>query len=177
MSPQPPAASPECEVVIGISSEPSVVKLRLSGIPDGAEPTDRIFRELATNGIVPRSIARHAEGGFVTVTLVADAEAVPAFAPLLSRLRDAGLVRDAAFGPPSAPVSVIGSRLTAKLSIAARMFRALSREGIDSECISTSEARVWCLVTDTERQRALGALQAEFVEELAQLRRDLDQGV
>ena len=163
--------------VIGISSEPSVVTLRLSGIPGGAEPTERIFRALADGGIVPRSIARQSDQDRVTLTLVVDADAPPAVAPLLPRLRDAGLVRDAAFGRPSAPVSVIGARLTAKLSIAARMFRALSRAGVDSECINTSETRVWCLVTDEDRQRALGALHAEFVEELAQLQRGLDHVV
>jgi aspartate kinase len=173
-SDKPRATSHESSDVIGISSDPSVVKLRLAGIPAGAEPTDRVFRELAASGIVPRSIARQAEDGSVTLTIVVDADAQGAFASLLPRLQDAGLVRDASFGPPSAPVSVIGSRLTAKPSIAARIFRALSHEGIDSECVGTSEARVWCLVSDADRHRALGALQAEFVEELAQLRRGLD---
>ena len=50
------------------------------------------------------------------------------------------------------------------------MFRALSREGINSECLTASDARIWCLVRDDDRQRALGALQEEFVEELARLK-------
>jgi aspartate kinase len=170
---QPRGAS-ESGDVIGISSDPSVVTLRLAGIPAGAEPTDRILGELAAVGIVPRSIARRTEDGGVVLTIVVDADAQRECARLLPRFQDSGLVAGAFFGPPRAPVSVIGSRLTAKPSIAARMFRALSHEGIDSECIGTSEARVWCLVSDADRHRALGALQAEFVEELAQLQRGQD---
>ena len=134
------------ESIVGISSEPSVVPLRLVGLAAGPESLDAVLRALADADVQLRSIVRTDD-----------------------QLRDDGVIRDAAVGPQAAPVSVVGSRLHERLAIAARMFRALSREGINSECLSTSEARIWCLVGDSDRQRALGALREEFVEELSWL--------
>ncbi len=153
-------------MVVGISSEPSVVSLRLEGVPDGPEPLDRILRELARASVDLRSIERTND----RLALLVAADALPALPGLVARLREGGVVQDAAIGTAATPVSVLGSRLNARLTIATRMFRALSREGINSEWLTTSEARISCLVGDGDRLRALGALQAEFVEELEHLR-------
>jgi aspartate kinase len=153
-------------MVVGISSEPNVVSLRLAGVADGPEPLDRILRELARASVDLRSIARTND----RLALLVAADALPALPGLVARLRDAGVVDDAAIGSTATPVSVVGSRLNARLTIATRMFRALSREGINSEWLTTSEARISCLVGDGDRSRALHALQAEFLEELEQLK-------
>lgn len=149
--------------VVGISSEPSVVPLRLFGVGDGPEPLDAVLRALADAGVDLRSITRTPDQLMLLVT----ASSLPSLTLLVTRLREAGTVRDATIGAEATPVSVVGAHMNARLAIAARMFRALSREGINSECLSTSEARIWCLVGDGDRQRALGALHEEFAEELA----------
>lgn len=153
-------------MVVGISSEPSVVSLRLVGVPAGPEPLDQILRELAHASVGLRSIERTHD----RLALLVAADALPALPGLVGRLRDAGIVHDAAIGSAATPVSVVGSRLNARLTIATRMFRALSREGINSEWLTTSEARISCLVGDGDRSRALDALQAEFLAELEYLR-------
>lgn len=154
------------ESIVGISSEPSVVPLRLVGLAGGAQELDAIFGALADAGVELRSIMRSDD----QLSLLVGADSLPALPHLIARLQDAGVIRGGAVGRQVAPVSVVGSRLHERLAIAARMFRALSREGINSECLSTSEARIWCLVGDGDRQRALGALHEEFVEELRWLR-------
>jgi aspartate kinase len=160
--------------VVGISSEPSVVPLRLSGVPDAPGSIQRILQELARANVDLRSIAR-TEGQSYALLVAADD--VPALGPVLARLQDEGVVGRADLGSTATPVAVIGSRLTARLSIAARMFRALSREGINSESLSTSDARIWCLVADADRQRALVALHDEFVDELGHLRDGLNHTI
>jgi aspartate kinase len=153
-------------MVVGISSEPSVVSLRLVGVPDGPEPLDRILSELAQASVDLRSIERTHD----RLALLVAADALPALPEFVTRLRAAGIVHDAVIGSAATPVSVVGSRLNARLTIATRMFRALSREGINSEWLTTSEARISCLVGDGDRSRALHALQAEFLEELEYLK-------
>ena len=153
------------ESIVGISSEPSVVPLRLFGLVAGSESLDAVLRALAEADVQLRSIVRTDD----QLSLLVDASGLPALPRLIAALRDDGVIRDGAIGPQATPVSVVGSRLHERLAIAARMFRALSREGINSECLNTSEARIWCLVGDGDRQRALGALRDEFVEELAWL--------
>jgi aspartate kinase len=149
-------------VVVGIGSEPSVVSLRLAGVPEGPEPLARILRELADASVDLRSISRTND----RLALLVAADALGVLPRIVARLREAGMADDAVIGAAAAPVSVVGSRLNSRLNIATRMFRALSREGINSEWLTTSETRIWCLVGDDDRLRALGALQAEFVEEL-----------
>ena len=153
------------ESIVGISSEPSVVPLRLVGLAAGSESLDAVLRALADADVELRSIVRSDD----QLALLIDASGLPSLPRLIAALRAGGVIREAAIGPQAAPVSVVGSRLHERLAIAARMFRALSREGINSECLSTSEARIWCLVGDADRQRALGALREEFVEELSWL--------
>jgi aspartate kinase len=153
------------ESIVGISSEPSVVPLRLAGLAAGPESLDAVLRALADADMQLRSIVRTDD----QLALLVDASSLSSLSSLIAGLRDDGVIRDAAIGPQAAPVSVVGSRLHERLAIAARMFRALSREGINSECLNTSEARIWCLVGDSDRQRALGALREEFVEELSWL--------
>ncbi len=148
--------------ILGISSEPNVVPLRLSGVDDGPESLAAVLEALARERIELRSIVRTADH----LSILVPATSLASLSSVIHRLRHDGVVRDGMIGPEAAPVSVVGSHLNARLAIAARMFRALSREGINSECLNTSEARIWCLVGDSDRQRAMGALHEEFVEEL-----------
>src|SRR5262245_29137500 len=111
------------EPIVGISSEPSVVPLRLIGIGDGVEPLDSVLRALADAGVELRSIVRTQD----QLALLVSAASLPALPLLVARLSDSGVIREAVVGPQATPVAVVGSRLTARLAIAARMFRALSR--------------------------------------------------
>ena len=149
-------------VILGISSEPSVVPLRLFGVDDRPESLEAVLSALAIDGIELRSIVRTTDH----LSILIPAASLPLLPSLIERLRIGGVVSAGVIGGEAAPVSVIGSRLNARITIAARMFRALSREGINSECLNTSEARIWCLVGDADRQRAIGALHEEFVDEL-----------
>src|SRR6476469_5619425 len=113
-----------CESIVGISSEPSVVPLRLQGLAAGPESLDAVLRGLAGADVELRSIVRSND----QLSLLVDAAGLPSLPPLIARLRDDGVIREGAIGPQAAPVSVVGSRLHERLAIAARMFRALSRE-------------------------------------------------
>jgi aspartate kinase len=154
------------ESVVGISSEPSVVTLRLSGVGDGPDAIEEVLRALGDARVDLRSITRSRD----QVLLLVGVGCRPELPGIVARLRDANVIRSASIGPEATPVSVVGAHLNARLAIAARMFRALSREGINADCLTTSEARIWCLVGGGDCQRALGALHEEFVEELAWLK-------
>lgn len=147
--------------ILGISSEPNVVPLRFVGLSRDALVLARVLGMLAEARIELRSIVRSDD----QLSLLVTEGAVP-LASVAAQLRGDGIARAVVVGSPVAPVAVLGSHLRERSAIAARVFRALSREGINSECLSTSEARIWCLVGDADRQRALGALRDEFVEEL-----------
>jgi aspartate kinase len=54
-----------------------------------------------------------------------------------------------------AKVSVVGAGLMDQPDIAARMFSALGRAGINIKMIATSEIRISCVVSDKEAERAV----------------------
>ena len=61
-----------------------------------------------------------------------------------------------------AKVSLVGVGMRSHSGIAARMFLALSREGINIMMISTSEIKVSCVVEEKYLELALRALHNEF---------------
>lgn len=54
-----------------------------------------------------------------------------------------------------AKVSIVGAGLMDQPDVAARMFAALGREGINIKMISTSEIRISCIVSDHDAERAV----------------------
>jgi aspartate kinase len=61
-----------------------------------------------------------------------------------------------------AKVSIVGVGMRTHSGVAARMFKTLSREGINIQAISTSEIRVSCLIAPRYAELAVRALHSEF---------------
>ncbi len=59
-------------------------------------------------------------------------------------------------------VSIVGSNMIYQSGIAARMFSALARSGINIEMIATSEIKVSCVVHDNQAEQALKVIHQEF---------------
>ena len=61
-----------------------------------------------------------------------------------------------------AKVSIVGVGMRSHSGVAARMFQALSREGINIQMISTSEIAVSCVIEDKYTELAVRALHDAF---------------
>ena len=61
-----------------------------------------------------------------------------------------------------AKVSLVGAGMKSELGIAARMFRILSKHGINIEMISTSPIRISCVVSGDDVGAAVAALHDGF---------------
>ncbi|MBL8936968.1 MAG: ACT domain-containing protein, partial [Archangium sp.] len=61
-----------------------------------------------------------------------------------------------------AKVSIVGVGMRNHSGVAARMFRTLSKEGINIMAISTSEIRVSCVIPSKYAELAVRALHTEF---------------
>jgi aspartate kinase len=61
-----------------------------------------------------------------------------------------------------AKVSIVGVGMRTHSGVAARMFKTLSREGVNILAISTSEIRVSCLIPADYAELAVRALHTEF---------------
>ena len=70
-----------------------------------------------------------------------------------------------------AEISIVGSGIASTPGVAARMFKALAKQGINIDLISSSEVRITCVIDEKRIPDAARALHQEF--KLEKLRRGL----
>ena len=61
-----------------------------------------------------------------------------------------------------AKIAIVGSRIASTPGLAARMFTALAKVGVNIDCISTSEMKVSCVIGCDDLDQAVRAVHAEF---------------
>lgn len=66
------------------------------------------------------------------------------------------------YGEGVAKVSIVGAGMVSNPGVAAEMFEALFKEGINIDMISTSEIKVSCIIRDEDAKKAVKALHKKF---------------
>lgn len=137
--------------VRGIAHDTDVAKITVRQVPDHPGIAADIFEPLAAAGVSVDTIVQNAsEQNLTDLTFtiarkdLKRAESV--MNDVIARVGAAGYAADANLGK----VSIVGVGIQTAQGYAARMFRALSANGINIEMISTSEIRLTCII-DAER--------------------------
>jgi len=73
-----------------------------------------------------------------------------------------GLAKEGMVETGVATIAIIGSRLAATPGLAGRMFAALARQGINVDCISSSEMTVSCVIAADQVAQGVRAVHSEF---------------
>ena len=138
------------------------VKIALLQIPDRPGIASQLFASLAEQGINVDLI----------IQAVQETEGVNdiAFTIPQNQLRFAELVaRSLEIGASSvtvdsnvAKISIIGVGMIGRPGVAAQMFTALAKAGINIQMISTSEIKISCVIAATDGEAAIAALQETF---------------
>ena len=157
------AESMERAAVVGVSGDRKITKISLLNVPDEPGIAARVFQRLAEEEINIRLIiqsaaAQHRAG----ITFIVDADSTDKVEKLIPRWKADGIASDVEIERNVAKISVVGSRLSSTPGLAARMFAALGREGINIDCISSSEMKVACVVADEHLDRGVRAVHDEF---------------
>jgi aspartate kinase len=156
--------------ITGVTGDAKIGRVALTRVLDVPGVAARISRSLADAGIAIRLIIQginHDRTNDVSL-IVAQDEAARAGEILQQIAREVGAAQ-VRVNTDVAKVSVIGSGVASTLGVAARMFEALAREGINIDLISTSEVRIACIIKQDQLQTALRAIHKEF--DLANLER------
>lgn len=152
--------------VVGVSSDKKIAKVTLLGVPDQPGLAARVFQDLAAAEISVRLIIQSASSeGRGRITFVLDEEYAAPAAPIVDRWKAEGLAQEALVEHNVAKISIVGSRLASTPGLAARMFAALAREGINIDCISSSEMKVACVIGGEHADQAVRAVHQEFFPE------------
>ena len=156
----------EQAAVVGVSSDKKITKITLLDVPDRPGLAAQVFQELASEDISVRLIIQSASSeGRGRITFVLDEEYADRVPRLIDHWKAEGVASEGTIEHNVAKISIVGSRLASTPGLAARMFSALAREGINIDCISSSEMKIACVIAAEHVDRAVRAVHGEFFPE------------
>ena len=149
--------------VRSIAHDLDVAKITVVGVPDRPGIAAAIFEPLAKANISVDTIVQNASINNITdlTFTVAKSQlrkAMEVVKPICQSIGAGECVSDAKLGK----VSVIGTGMQNTPGFAARMFSALSEQGINIQLISTSEIRITCIIDEARVKDAVKALHRAF---------------
>ena len=149
--------------VRSLAHDLDVAKITVVGVPDRPGISAAIFQPLARAGISVDTIVQNASINNITdltftVAKSDVAKAMEVVEPIAKSIGARECVSDSRLGK----VSIIGTGMQNTPGYAARMFGALSEQGINIQLITTSEIRITCIINDTEVKDAVRALHRAF---------------
>jgi aspartate kinase len=143
--------------VSGVTVDRDQARLAILKVPDRPGIAGEIFGELAEHHVSVDMIiqAFHEERSVNDITFTVKRSdlgtARKALEDAAARTGAEGVLAD----EDVAKVSIVGAGLMDQPDIAARMFSALGRAGINIKMIATSEIRISCVISDQEAERAV----------------------
>jgi aspartate kinase len=154
--------------VRGIAHDLNVAKVTVVGVPDQPGIASAIFEPLAKANISVDTIVQNASINNITdltfTVARSDLEkAMSLVRPIAKSIRAKECVSDSTL----AKVSIIGTGMLNTPGYAANMFRALSKQGINIQLITTSEIRITCIIGEDRVTDALKTLHKAFELEQA----------
>jgi aspartate kinase len=153
----------ESVVVTGVTYDRSQAKVSILRVPDRPGIAAQVFSAVAEHGIVVdmivQNISRDGDTDISFTLPRTDRDrAVRTLSEVARRIGAEGVIADERI----AKVSIVGVGMRSHSGVAARMFGALSAEGVNIQMISTSEIAVSCVIEDKYTEPAVRALHDAF---------------
>lgn len=163
-----PLANPRGPEVRGAALDLKQARVAIRHVPDRPGMAAKIFQLLANHSVSVDMIIQSQRCRLVNgqatrdiAFTVSQADAQTAKAVVESAAADQGL-GDVTVDEDIAKVSVVGTGMIYAPGVAARMFKALSQQGINLQMIATSEIKISCVVAEAEGVTALRAVHSAF---------------
>jgi len=154
--------------VSGITHDLNVAKITVVGVPDRPGVASSIFEPLAEAGISVDTIVQNASIENITdLTFTIAKGDLAKTMKVVKPIAESIGARQCASDSKLGKVSVIGTGMQNTPGFAARMFSALSQQGINIQLITTSEIRITCIIDEARVNEAVRALHTAFELEQA----------
>ena len=150
-------------LVTAVTHDRNVAKIAATGLVDRPGIAHTLFRAIADRHVNVNLIIQsvpQAQGADISFT-VARTDMAAAVEAARSVAEEIG-ARDILSDEGVAMVSIVGAGMITNPGVAAKMFAALARGGINIELIGTSEIKISCVVRAGDVERAVRALHSEF---------------
>jgi aspartate kinase len=150
-------------VVSGVTYDKNQAKITITGVPDQPGIAARLFGVIAEAGVVVDMILQNvSQEGLTDISFtVPKGDARKAVEIARKIAREIG-ARDVQMKEEIAKVSIVGVGMRTHSGVAAQMFAALSKEGINIMMISTSEIKISCVIDAKYTELAVRALHDAF---------------
>jgi aspartate kinase len=153
----------EKESVRAVTCNTKEAKITISGVEDKPGIASRIFSSLADANIVVDMIIQNASAdGKTDISFTLPEVDLPKGLEICGKFRDHFEAREISGASDIAKVSIIGLGMRSHSGVAAKMFSALSKEGINIEMISTSEIKISCVINQKYAELAVRTLHDTF---------------
>src|SRR5665648_733713 len=150
-------------IVRGVTQETNVGKIVVQGVPDVPGVAYKLFKALAEEEIIVDMIIQSAHHNQVndiafTVALNDFNKAIQITKHIAEEIGAKEVISESEV----AKVSIVGAGITSDPAIAARMFGALAKEGVNIDMISTSGIKISRLIGSSRIKDAVKAIHEEF---------------
>ncbi len=150
-------------VVSGVAYDKNQVKVTVSGVPDKPGVAAKIFGEIADNSIVVDMIIQNiGEGGLTDMSFTVTRTDVKKCMDVMKKVVSEIGAKGVSFKEEIAKISIIGVGMRSHSGVAAQMFSALAKEGINIMMISTSEIKISCVIDAKYTELAVRVLHETF---------------
>jgi aspartate kinase len=147
----------------GIAHDTGVAKVILTRVPDRPGIAAAVFTSIGDAGINVDIIVQNvSHDGFTDLSFTVAQEDLPRARPVLEEVARAVGAERVEADTHIATVSVVGTAFLGTPGMFARIFRALSAQGINVEQITTSQIHVTVVIARDRVGDAVRALHAEF---------------
>ena len=155
----------ESRVVSGVAYSRDEAKLTLSRVEDRPGIAAAIFGPLADAGVnVDMIVQNVSEAGHTDMTFSCPVDQLKRAEKALAEAKEKGTIAYSALLEDTevAKISVVGIGMRSHAGVAAQMFKALSKEGVNIKVITTSEIKISVLVDRKYMELAVQALHDAF---------------
>lgn len=155
-------------IIRGVAHDTSVAKVAVLGVPDQPGVAYKLFSELANHHIdvdmIVQSV-RNSDKSIIDMLFTVAATDVHACRTLVESVAKEMGALGVTIDENVAKVSAVGAGMLGSPGIAATMFGALAKAGINIGVISTSEISISCLVEKDMAAEAVNAIHQAFFKE------------
>jgi aspartate kinase len=156
-------------VVRGVSVEKSQAKVTISGVPDKPGIAAKLFNAIADAGInvdmIVQNVSNTAAGGGkgqTDITFTINKDDISKVKKITSSMAELSSALGVDIHDGIAKLSVVGIGMRSHSGVAAKLFSALSEQGINIQMISTSEIKIAVVIDEIQAVEAAKAVHAKF---------------
>jgi aspartate kinase len=150
-------------VVSGVAYDKNQVKVTVQGVPDKPGVAAKIFNTISDNNVVVDMIIQNiGEGGLTDMSFTVPRTDAKKISELMKKVVAEIGAKNVNVKEDIAKISIVGVGMRSHSGVAAKMFSAMAKEGINIMMISTSEIKISCVIDAKYTELAVRVLHEAF---------------